>query len=261
LVEVEQWAEIRRMHFVCGLSIKEIVRRTGRDRNTVRRALRATAPPKYSRTPAPSKLDPFKDEIHRLLSDDSKLPGQRVRELIEQLGYAGSKTILDDYLREVRPLFCPPPRTFQRTAYAEVRHRTNYVDGAAMPTTRSKGCPGPAGWTRLTTSSATGLALRKPPALTTPRDDRTGTCSKFQRATAQPRSARRPTPSDRPGTARRPTPSDRPGSRGSYANRKEEFAADRAGLMQLVHSVSGPDGRGSRLRGAVNSVGAVKATA
>ena len=42
---------------------------------------------------------------------------QRVRELIEPLGYAGSKTILDDYLREVRPLFAPPPRTFQRTVY------------------------------------------------------------------------------------------------------------------------------------------------
>jgi predicted transcriptional regulator len=35
---VEQWAEIRRMHFVSALSIKEIARRTGRDRNTVRRA-------------------------------------------------------------------------------------------------------------------------------------------------------------------------------------------------------------------------------
>jgi hypothetical protein len=42
---VEQWAEIRRMHFVSGLSIKEIARRTGRDRNAVRRALRAQEPP------------------------------------------------------------------------------------------------------------------------------------------------------------------------------------------------------------------------
>jgi hypothetical protein len=25
------------------------------------------------------------------------------------LGYAGSKTILDDYLRGMRPLFAPPP--------------------------------------------------------------------------------------------------------------------------------------------------------
>jgi transposase len=117
LVEVEQWAEIRRMHFVCGVSIKEIVRRTGRDRNTVRRALRSTEPPRYQRRATPSKLDPFKDEIHRLLKDDPKLPGQRVRELVEPLGYAGSKTILDDYLREVRPLFAPPLRTFQRTSY------------------------------------------------------------------------------------------------------------------------------------------------
>lgn len=35
MVGVELWAEILRMHFVAGLSIKEIVRRTGRDRNTV----------------------------------------------------------------------------------------------------------------------------------------------------------------------------------------------------------------------------------
>jgi hypothetical protein len=117
LVEVEQWAEIRRMHFVCGLSIKEIARRTGRDRNTVRRALRSSEPPRYVRAPRPSKLEPFKDEIHRLLREDPKLPGQRVRELIEPLGYAGSKTILDDYLRELRPLFAPTPRSFQRTVY------------------------------------------------------------------------------------------------------------------------------------------------
>jgi hypothetical protein len=111
LVGLEQWAEIRRMHFVLGLSIKEIARRMGRDRNTVRRALRSLAPPRYERAPAGSKLDPFKDEIHRLLREDPRLPGQRVRELIAPLGFAGGKTIIDDYVREVRPLF-DPPRTF-----------------------------------------------------------------------------------------------------------------------------------------------------
>jgi transposase len=40
----------------------------------------------------------------------------RVRELIEPLGFEGGKTIVDDYLREVRPLFLAP-RTFQRTVY------------------------------------------------------------------------------------------------------------------------------------------------
>src|SRR5689334_2084135 len=57
------------------------------------------------------------NEIHVLLRRDYEMPGQRIRELIAPLGYAGGKTIVDDYLREVRPLFAPPPRTFQRTIY------------------------------------------------------------------------------------------------------------------------------------------------
>jgi transposase len=116
VVGVSQWAEIRRMHFVAGLSIKEIARRTGRDRNTIRRALRSEEPPRYRRAERPSKLDPFREEIHRLLGEDGELPGQVIRERLAELGYAGSKTILDDYLREIRPIISPP-RTFQRTVY------------------------------------------------------------------------------------------------------------------------------------------------
>ncbi len=117
MVGVEQWAEIRRLYFVGRLSIKEIVRRTGHGRNTIRRALRAGEPLRYRRPPRPSKLDPFREEIHRLLRADPRLPGKRLRELLAEQGYAGGKTILDDYLREVRPLFLPRPRTFQRTSY------------------------------------------------------------------------------------------------------------------------------------------------
>lgn len=116
MVGVESWAEIRRMGFVEGRGIREIARATGHDRNTVRRALRRQGPPRYERQPRPSKLDPFKEEIHRFLRSDPQLPGKRVRELIAELGYGGGKTILDDYLREVRPLFAPK-RTYQRTAY------------------------------------------------------------------------------------------------------------------------------------------------
>jgi transposase len=116
VLDVRRWAEIRRMKEVEGLSIYEIARRTGHDRNTVRRALRREGAPRYQRPPRPSKLDPFKEEIHRLLQTDPKIPGKRIRELIEPLGYEGSKTILDDYLREVRPLF-ERRRTFQRTVY------------------------------------------------------------------------------------------------------------------------------------------------
>jgi transposase len=117
VVSVEQWAELRREHFVAGKSIKELARSAGLSRNTIRRALRSDRPPSYARTPRPSVLEPFKPEIHRLLRADPKLPGVRVRELLEPLGCSASKTVVDDYLREVRPLFAPPPRTFQRTIY------------------------------------------------------------------------------------------------------------------------------------------------
>ena len=117
MVGVEQWAEVRRLHFVRGLSQREIHRRTGLHRDTIRNAINSDRPPKYERAPAGSKLDPFKDEIHRLLREDPRLPGQRVRELICEQGFDGGKTIVDDYLREVRPLLAPRPRTFQRTVY------------------------------------------------------------------------------------------------------------------------------------------------
>ena len=74
MLDVRRWAEIRRMKEVEGLSIHEIVRRTGHDRNTVRRALRREGPPRYQRWPRPSKLDPLRDEIHRLLQSDPRLP-------------------------------------------------------------------------------------------------------------------------------------------------------------------------------------------
>ena len=117
MVGVEQWAELRREHFVGGKSIKELARATGLSRNTIRRALRSDTPPSYERTPKAGVLEPFKPEIHRLLKKDPKLPGVRVRELLEPLGCTAGKTVVDDYLREVRPLFAPPPRTFQRTVY------------------------------------------------------------------------------------------------------------------------------------------------
>ncbi len=113
---MEQWAELRREHFVRGVSINQLVKRTGLARNTVRAALRASGPPTYSRALRGSKLDPFKMEVARLLAGDAALPGVRIGELLEPLGWSGGKTILDDYLREVRPLF-QSARTTQRTVY------------------------------------------------------------------------------------------------------------------------------------------------
>jgi hypothetical protein len=113
---LEQWAEVRRMKRVEGLSAREIGRRTGLARDTVSRLLAADAPPRYSRAPAGSILDPFKDWICEQLRADPKVPSQRLRELAGEIGYGGGKTVFDAYVREVRPRFLVR-RTFQRTIY------------------------------------------------------------------------------------------------------------------------------------------------
>jgi transposase len=116
VVGVEQWAEIRRMHRVERLSIRGIQRRTGLHRRTIRRALASDEPPRYVRSPASSKLDPFRSWIEEQLQADPRIPSQRLRELAIELGYVGGKTIFDDFVREVRPRFLVK-RTFQRTVY------------------------------------------------------------------------------------------------------------------------------------------------
>ena len=73
-------------------------------RDTVRAALRSVLPPSYERALRPSKLDPFKAEVERLLRADPRIPNTRIRELIAELGHAGGKTILDAHLHELRPL-------------------------------------------------------------------------------------------------------------------------------------------------------------
>lgn len=118
MINVEQWAEIRRMTHVEGLSQREIRRRTGIHRDTIRRALASPEPPSYGPRPRrPSKLAPFLPKIEELLGDEPTLSGVRILEEITEAGYQGGKTILDECLRELRPRYLPPPRSFQRTQY------------------------------------------------------------------------------------------------------------------------------------------------
>jgi transposase len=104
------------MKRVEGLSARKISERTGLARDTVAKLLAAETPPGYSRAPAGSILDPFKDWICEQLDDDPTVTSQRLRELAEEIGYGGAKTVFDDYVREVRPRFLAK-RTFQRTIY------------------------------------------------------------------------------------------------------------------------------------------------
>jgi hypothetical protein len=114
VVGVEQWAEIRRLVLVEGRSQRQVAKSLGLARATVARALASDSPPKYERAVVVSKLDPFKEWICEQLMADPAIQSLRLREMAGEMGYAGGKSIFDDYVREVRPRF-QVRRTFQRT--------------------------------------------------------------------------------------------------------------------------------------------------
>jgi hypothetical protein len=146
LLGVEQWAEIRRMRHVERLSQREIHRRTGVRRDTIRKALASPEPPSYGpRSKRPSKLDSFVGTVEELLADEPTLSGVRIREELERLGYAGGKTILYDMLRELRPRFLPPPRSFQRTRYrpGELAGRASWPSSTSASRARRCRSAGP----------------------------------------------------------------------------------------------------------------------
>jgi len=113
VIDVEDWAEIRRLHRAEGLGIKAIGRRLELSRNTVRDALRSDEPPRYERSPSGSAVDVVEPQIRALLSEFPTMPATVIA---ERIGWTRGITILRDRIAELRPLFVPPDPC-QRTSY------------------------------------------------------------------------------------------------------------------------------------------------
>ena len=79
---MEDWAEIRRLHRAEGVPIKEIARRLGVARNTVRAALSSDRPPAYVRVSRGSIVDPYEAQIRALLVEWPRMPGPVIAERI-----------------------------------------------------------------------------------------------------------------------------------------------------------------------------------
>jgi transposase len=114
VISVEDWAEIRRLHRAEGLAIREITRRMGVSRNTVRAALRAESPPGYGRAPKLWAVDAFEPAIRELLAQYPKMPATVIA---ERIGWVRSMTQLKLRVAELRRLFVPPDPV-QRTEYS-----------------------------------------------------------------------------------------------------------------------------------------------
>ena len=110
---MEEWAEIRRLHFGEGVGIKAIARRLGVARNTVRQAVRSDGPPEYRREVGGSAVDAFEGEIRRLLASWPDMPATVIA---ERIGWQRGITVLRERVAELRPLY-RPLEAFGRTEY------------------------------------------------------------------------------------------------------------------------------------------------
>lgn len=97
---MEDWAEIRRLHRAEGVPIKEIARRLGVARNTVRAALASDRPPKYQRVRRGSVADAYESQVRALLTQWPKMPGPVIAQRID---WPYSEGPLKKLLARIRP--------------------------------------------------------------------------------------------------------------------------------------------------------------
>ena len=97
-------AEVLRLALLEGCSVRTIARQLSMSRKTVRKVIgRGKAKPKQVKEPRTSILDPYDEEIRKLLKDTPELRATAMLERLRDRGYTGGITILRDHLRGVRP--------------------------------------------------------------------------------------------------------------------------------------------------------------
>lgn len=116
MLNVEDWAEIRRLRRAEQLPISEIARVMGISRNTVKSALACDVAPKYERAAAGSVVDGAEPRIRELLAAYPRMPATVIAERIE---WPYSIRTLSERVRELRPVYLPP----------DPASRTTYVAG------------------------------------------------------------------------------------------------------------------------------------
>jgi transposase len=113
-----------------GVSTSEIARRLGINWRTVAKLVAASEPPRYSRAPAGSMLDPLEPVLRKLIADFGDIKAPRVTEILrDEHGFTGSVDLVRKRLAVLRPR---EERPAQRTGYRP--GQVLQVDWGEMPT-------------------------------------------------------------------------------------------------------------------------------
>lgn len=118
MIDVATLSVIRRWALREHLSIREIARRTGLSRNTIRRYLRAdTVQPCLAPRKVATKLDPFADKLLAWLQTEAHRPRKQRRTVkqmfqdLQVLGYTGSYTRVAAFARRCKQERCLAEQT------------------------------------------------------------------------------------------------------------------------------------------------------
>ncbi len=85
-------------------SVRGVRRKTGHSRRFIRKVLRGEDRPRRAKlhVPRPSRLDPFKPQLKRLIEEDG-LTAVLALEELRQMGFDGSYSVVKQFVRTIRP--------------------------------------------------------------------------------------------------------------------------------------------------------------
>ena len=128
MIDVALLSVIRRWHFREGVPIREITRRTGLSRNTVRKYLASgIIEPSYPKRTSPSKLDDYECTLISWLFRESKRHRKQRRSIrqlhsdLVQLGYTGSYDRVAAYARQWQQEQQEAQRTAPRNTFVPLQ--------------------------------------------------------------------------------------------------------------------------------------------
>ena len=114
MIDYESFCKIHDHHERQGLTIAQTARALGLHPQTVAKWVKHARYGARASAPRASRLDPFKDQVVRLL-ESHPYSAQQIFQRLQEAGYAGGVTIVKDYVAKVRPV---RREAFLRLAFA-----------------------------------------------------------------------------------------------------------------------------------------------